>query len=501
MKLRYWGVCILVLMVFVLSALAFPAASGQAQGGILPTPTPFPVDNLEYDVTTVGGSPETLTYDHPDQDGFVLGQTTVTSEYPRGMVFTLAPTSPNGEITEITLFLRYVHGSGTRVQAEWDEAAGQWIAHPWATGEGQPAWTHFDFTWRVRDETGAAVDTEPIAADYSDPTREWFRMESPEIIVYWTGFSTSNPDWFGSTAAEAVAATTPRKIAGFGEPISYKSIAVIYGSREMMNEMYGSGISDETAGGFTSSDLGISVQYAPYASDDASNIEWLSHVITHELTHLYQYDLMGGNQGPNWWVEGSADWFAIRPYQYDARLMNLATMQDIPSLTEQVTRNMVQADGRPYLVYDMGASFINWLNMNYGGIDTIRQIIAQMQAGVDVYEAIEQATGKLFIDLQNEWRIYLGYEPLDLADIDPAAALQPAVDPLFEVGDTVTLPPSPPLPGIYENPGPDELYTGQCFANTAVEILQVGSLDGVDYYQVDCMGQIGWMTRDQLVGE
>jgi len=28
----------------------------------------------------------------------------------------------------------------------------------------------------------------------------------------------------------------------------------------------------------------------------------------------------------------------------------------------------------------------------------------------------------------------------------------------------------------------------------------MGSRDGQDYYKVDCMGQIGWMPRDLLVG-
>jgi hypothetical protein len=31
-----------------------------------------------------------------------------------------------------------------------------------------------------------------------------------------------------------------------------------------------------------------------------------------------------------------------------------------------------------------------------------------------------------------------------------------------------------------------------------VTIRRVGSLEGVDYYQIECLGQIGWVTRAQL---
>jgi hypothetical protein len=32
-----------------------------------------------------------------------------------------------------------------------------------------------------------------------------------------------------------------------------------------------------------------------------------------------------------------------------------------------------------------------------------------------------------------------------------------------------------------------------------VTILAMGQKDDVAYFQVDCMGQQGWMTRDQLI--
>lgn len=493
------GLAGILLGAILVAGLAVPVMAAPRPQGALPTPTPFPVEKVEYTLTVVGGQDETQTVSYEPLDGFILGETTVRSTYPRGMEFTINPVSPNGDIQEITLFIRFQHGSGTRVQAEWDPNREVWIAHPWPTGEGQPAWTHFEFYWRVRDVSGVSVDTGPLPMDYWDPSREWFRMETPFYIVYWWGLSDDDPDRAAEYWAWAIESTEPRRVAGFGRPISYKPIATVYGTRAAWDESYGSGISNPNAGGLTSSALGMSVQYVPGRDVDI-DIAWLGHVVTHELTHMYQFDIVGGANGPLWWTEGQAEWFGVDPGDYDARLMNLATMQDIQSLTTSIGSGSIQADGRQALAYDVGPSFINWLLTHYGGIDTMQQIVALQAQTVILYDAIEQVTGASFFDLENGWRQYIGLKPFSLADVDPASALEPYDDPLFAEGDVVTLPALPALSAVYEKPGPRAAASGQCFANMQVTILQIGALDGVPYYKVDCLGQIGWMTREQLVG-
>lgn len=514
------GMAVLVLAVVAIVGLAFPALAapgGQDDDLNLPTPTPVPVEQTPYMLTVVGGVAETLTFDHGELDGFTLGETTASTEYPRGMVFTINPTSATGEIQDVILFIRFVHGSGNRVVAEWDDGAGAWVAHPWQTGEGQPAWTYFEFYWRVRDTSGASVDTEPIAIDYADPTREWFRMESDLVVLYWYGFGEDDPDAIAQRMADSMAATQERREQGFGRALSYKPVAVVYPSDEALAEIYGSGVSNDRVAGFTSSDLGMSVQvlrgtelvpgnenciYAlqPDEWTMERRIETVYSTTTHEVVHLYQYDILGGPLGPLWWTEGQPEWHSIAPGLYDRRLRHLGTLQDIPSLSTSVGSNLTQADGCYALAYDVGPSFINYLVTYYGGIDTHRQIAELMRTGPTVYKAVEQVTGKPFFDIENEWRAYLGLEPLTLADVDPAAALEPFEDNLIAVGDTITLPASPMMSPLAEKPGPKSLSGGQCFANTPVTVLNMGMLDGVPYYQIDCMGMTGWVTRDQLVG-
>jgi hypothetical protein len=50
-------------------------------------------------------------------------------------------------------------------------------------------------------------------------------------------------------------------------------------------------------------------------------------------------------------------------------------------------------------------------------------------------------------------------------------------------------------------PGPRAMPGPQCFANTPVDILSIGALDDTPYYEIDCMGMIGWVTREQIIAQ
>lgn len=504
--------------VFSITALAILPALAQPtrqDDGNLATPTPYPVDNIDYELTTVGGQTEVLTFPGAEGNGLTISETTAVSEYPRGMRFTMQAESANGPINDVTLFIRFAHGSGNRFPATFDAEQNVWVAHPWATGEGQPAWTHFDFYWRVRDTSDVSLDTEPQTTDYSDPTRTWFRVESEYMVFYWFGFLEDNPEYVAENVTMTVAATEPRRIAGFGGPLSYKPINVAYPTRETLGEIFGSGQSNSNAAGWTSDELGMTIQHISMPTDDwferQQDCVWLRpreerteqiradglifSTVPHEITHLYQYD-KGVSGGPSWWSEGQADYFTYAAGQYDRRLRNLATLQDFPNMEGTVPAFTFEADGCYAFAYDAGVSFINWTLTNYGGLDTHLKIIQAFKRTGDIVKAFEEATGDSFLNIQNGWRVYLGLEPLTLADVDPASALEPAIDPLVQVGDTIAIT-SPQVP-LKREPTPFSITAGACFNGTQAIVLAMGSLEGINYYQLDCFGMKGWVTDDQL---
>lgn len=514
------GLTVMGLATIIIAVLAFPVMA--APGAVTnpdPTPTLPALEDVSYTLEKVGGVDQTLTFDLADQDAFTIGETTVTSQYPRGMTFTLDAQSENGAISDVTLYYKYVHDSGSRVDAEYDADNDQWVAHLWPTGEGTPVFMHLRLHWRIRDETDVFVDTEDFVTDYWDPNREWYRMESDDIVVYWFGFMEDDPDYIARGVAERMAAASDRQIAGFGRRLSYKPLAMVYPDLETLGEIFPGGAANDNMIGFTSSDLGVSVQIlydldqiadsadseCVWASPPESwtlekRVERIFDATPHEVTHLYQYDVIGFPPGYLWVSEGQAEFFANNFRGAWERLPYLATLQDLTSLRNQLPSNIPAADGCGALAYTAGAAFWNFLNINYGGMDTIAEIVALQRQQKSIYEAVETVTGKPFLEVENEWRVSYGFRELTLEDVDPAAALQPYDDPMLAEGDTVTLPAMPPLSSMKEKPGPKSLPGPQCFGNTAVEILTIGALDDIPYYEIDCMGMIGWVTRDQLVG-
>ncbi len=514
------GILGVVALLLTLASLSMVLAAPRQQGGpLLPTPTPFPVEELEYTLTVVGGATETIVGEGTSANGITIGEHSATSQYPRGVVFrTTIETTDDVTIQSATVFLRYESNSGTRVNATLDPETGEWVAHIWANGEGRPPWTHYRYFWRVTDANGNITETEPIEMDYSDPTREWYRVETPHIVMYWFGTTEVESETIAADIAEAMAATEPRRIAGFGRPLSYKPRGVLFPDSESLGEMYGSGLTNDNAGGFTSTDLGMSVQVFGMPSDawferQASCIylrpreERTEEVrirgaifgtIPHEVAHLYQFE-NGGAIGPLWWSEGQAEYFTYAPGNYDFRLTELAKLNaQLPTLSNETSISVqnIEADGCYALAYDVGPSFINWLLTTYGGIETHLTIVENYRGGMSVYQAIETAAGKSFFELENEWRAYTGFNQLTLADVDPASALEDAPEAKYQPSDTVVIP-GPRPATLKEVPG-GIIGQAQCFAGTQVAILRVGSLDGVDWYEVDCNGLQGWLTLDDL---
>lgn len=517
-KLQVAGVATLVVLVALMAAALTVWAAPGTQTAPDPTPTLYPLEPATYTLERVGGVDEVLTYEFADQGAFTFDGGTATSVYPRGMIFTIKPQSTNGTVNEAILFYRFVHDSGSRLAAEWDADGEQWVAHLWANGEGQQAWTNLRFHWRVRDETGAYVDTEEYEVDYWDPHREWWRMESADIIMYWFGFYDDDPDFVAQHMADEMAQATARQIAGFGRRLSYKPITTVYPDRDTYAETVANGVVDPFFAGRTSNEQGISLQVlrgdyvvTPGNEECVWNREpgyWtlerrvltLGGTAAHEVTHLYQYDVIGGANGLLWVYEGQAEFFSNDYRNGDERLTYLATIYDLPSLQVGVGSRLPAADGCTALAYVVGPSFWNHLNLEYGGMETIAEIIRMQRAQKSIFEAVEAITGKTFLEVENEWRVKYGWEPLTLADVDPALALEPYEDGLLAVGDTVTLPAMPPLVKMNEDPGERAMPGPQCFGNTPVTILRMGALNGVAYFEIDCMGMVGWVTRDQLVG-
>jgi hypothetical protein len=350
----------------------------------------------------------------------------------------------DAEIDRVDLAIRFINGATIARRARWDADREMWQTRLETDQYRMPAWTPFDFGWCANDTTGQQVCTDYQRVQYWDPNQEWFRLENDYAILYWYGFREDNPKQFARDFSMAIAAAYPRLVEGFGEGFSYRPIVVVYPDRESISR--GVPIPLATNGTTPTSPLnGVAsvllapvdlLETCPYLPNpDGRTLEWrINFSLTDMLfgvSTLLLADTLGqpggcrGNDGlgcvnigSELWAEGQLVWFSGGFWEYDQRLRDFAEGHNIPGL-RVASSSLVSEDGCWLYTEDMGASFINWLVYNYGGIDVHRQIVDLMKynedgsRGMDFEDAIQQATGKPFAELENKWRAYLELPPLE----------------------------------------------------------------------------------------
>jgi hypothetical protein len=389
----------------------------------LPTATLLPVIDLNYTLEQISMAADPIRFDDQTVDGYTFSNSTYVTRYPRGMEFTVTVTVPaDRSILGVTLFYEAAGGGRSRVAAEPTANENEWRAIAFDTG-GLPPWQRMNITWRVSDDAGNAIETAPVAVLYIDATREWWRIESQDVIVYWFDF----PEQLGIEVVTAMAQVRDRYEKGFGGLLPYKPTVIIFPPGDSIGEFEPGGINNPRTTGQASADTqsavlrvrGLEIEEIRQdciwnePRDLAWQMRFAASVATHEVAHLYQYEFYGG-RGPAWWIEGEATFFETDSGLFDQRMRWLAERQDLPTLQGTGPSGMVGTpalDGCTHLGYEMGTSFINWLTNSYGGYEGHQQIVELLARNATLPQALEQVTGVSFVELERQWRVYVGLNP------------------------------------------------------------------------------------------
>lgn len=420
-------VMLLLVSIAMASSIGTPESPGQHQADddVAPTPTYLPVpDDFAYTIEEINASGEVITFEDQAIDGFSITDFTYQTRYPFGLEFTATITPPEdaAEIVSINLVYRFPADTGSRVAAEPTGNDNEYRAVPYDT-RGLPPWMEMKVWWRIAYGETGLVETEPVSVQYADPTRTWWRAESGDAIIYWFDF----PRELGDVVVDAFAKVRGRYIAGFGAQLLFKPTVIIFPPGEAMGEWRSGGQINPRTTGQASGDTysavlrvrGLEIEdiREECVWNEERDLEWqmrfAASVATHEVAHLYQYAFFGA-RGPAWWIEGQATFFELEMGPVDARLRRLASLgEDLSTLQGGGPSGNVgtpAVDGCTHLGYEMGASFVNWLVNEYG-FEVHRQIVELNSRNVPLDDALEEATGVSFLDLERAWRAYIGLDP------------------------------------------------------------------------------------------
>jgi len=366
------------------------------------------------------------------------------------MTFTIEASSAAGPITRATVFYDFGSPITGRLQADTidnDNGLITGTLFRYQAG-GLIPWLTVNYTWRLTDAAGNAIEVGPQTGVYADHTRQWQHAENDLVRIYWFGL----PDWVGEEALDAVDQARERWRLGFpGVELTSRPLVVIYPDLDSFLEWRGEAGSESIRFvGTLREEWNGTVQRVPDQArldrecgglDLQNDYDYVVRAlarstVVHELTHFHQ-QAIGATYGPIWWVEGQATFFEdpVQPYDSAARVDGLVALDALPSLaygdSVSGSAGTLGPDGCTHLPYDVGATFMQFLRDNYGGYEAHGQITALIAQNTGVIPAIETVTGRSFAALEAEWRGSLGAGPAPTPVPTPTFALPAIPTPVF----------------------------------------------------------------------
>lgn len=330
----------------------------------------------------------------------VVEQTT-ESHFPDELLFRLRVRSDAGDITSAVLY----------IQVGWEDSRRLVPAEPfvpapevevtaiWRTsGETVPPFVEITYNWEVVDRSGAKLVTDPVRTEYTDFTHDWQRLEDEHVIVFWYDQS----ERFGQELFRAAQEAYEHVARVTGTATEWPIRVVIYNNQRDFCAFYAPRSCEAWVGGQTFS--GITVQWG-------TDLDWFIYdVVPHELAHVFYGEIFRDTwiTVPTWFNEGIA--------VYNERTDHAEEMQMVRSAAEQgkleplsvMTRGGGVAHGEVGLWYAVAYSLVAYIADAYGE-ETLGELILTLADNVPFEEALARTTGLDMVQLEMEWRAWLGY--------------------------------------------------------------------------------------------
>lgn len=336
-------------------------------------------------------------------DGITVTKSDISYNFAQQATFSVEATS-SATITRVDLFFRAIGD----VETENEPIP---IEQPRSTVDLEyvldlrrsplPPFADITYWWRIEDEAGNEVTTEPKQFNYTDNRFDWETIQADGINVHWV----QGDPAFGQAALDIAQASVREINAALRAPLTDPINLYIYDTpHNLAAAMMLAG--RDWAGGQAHPDLGVVVVSIPFEQGYTARMK---RYIPHEITHLLVYRVVtstGYKYVPEWLDEGLATFNERLPTpEYTLALEEARAAGDLIPLRELC--DPFSPDRKAaVLSYAQSASVVAFIHERYGS-KGIRALLAAYADGVGCTGGVREALGISFDELETEWRRYL----------------------------------------------------------------------------------------------
>ena len=279
----------------------------------------------------------------------------------------------------------------------------------WKTNTGAkyiPPGTIIEYSFMVSNDTGDTINSETNYLVYEDRRFQWDEIEAGTISVAYHGPVKSRAEDILDAMNQTLYLMEPVFGDVQGDPIRvtmYNNVAEMLGALPPSSSTIRSELITE---GQAYPDIGTLLVLGGGRMSRGT----ASHEVTHILVHRAGDSVF--SSVPSWLNEGLAEFGNVSPsFSYDValdfavhadRLMPITSMKNRPGNPEDVI-----------IFYGAASSIVEFMIMKYGP-DKMLSLLTEHKSGMNLDDAIEFVYGIDKLNLENDWRSYIGapkYEP------------------------------------------------------------------------------------------
>jgi hypothetical protein len=324
------------------------------------------------------------------------------ADFPMSLDFNLSARS-NFNITDIRLCYSVDHTSFADVFSEAlvDFVPATTVDVSWSLDMvkvgGLPPGSSLDYWWKIKDASGARLETEPVSVRFDDSRYVWDSLTGGELTLY----CYQDDEAFVNELMDSAQGALARLAADTGAELEKPVQLYIYANS---SDLQGAMIHpQEWTGGVTYTRYGIiAIGIAP------TNISWGKRAIAHELAHLvvHQMTLNPYNELPNWLDEGLAMYAEGElEAEFTVSLEEAIANGSLISVSSLCSPFSAFVD-RARLGYAQSYSLVEYLISAYGQSEML-ELLNTFREGSGYDAALEAVYGFDMDTLDSLWQAYV----------------------------------------------------------------------------------------------